>query len=171
MPKILGKATMLSMLALKLAAAADTESPNEPIPKPECDSSQAVSIRYSSGSERLYLESGDGSTRGGCVTLRQIWENRGGKAPLYAVDPDTGDISDTVTGTWLLTEELFVEDGITLKVSRLIFPCPLVVHTHARCFVLALCRDVLVRVHPGSERFPWNSLGHRSKLFHRHSQL
>ncbi|CAN0537491.1 unnamed protein product, partial [Laminaria digitata] len=24
--------------------------------------------------------------------------------------------SDTVTGTWLLTEELFVEDGITLQV-------------------------------------------------------
>ncbi|CAN0536600.1 unnamed protein product, partial [Laminaria digitata] len=70
----------------------------------------------SSGSARLYLESRDGSTRGGCVTLQQIWEEQGGKEPLYAVDPDTGDISDTVTGTWLLTEELFVEDGITLQV-------------------------------------------------------
>ncbi|CAN0438015.1 unnamed protein product, partial [Scytosiphon promiscuus] len=116
MSKALGKIALLSMLALKLAAAADTESPNDPIPKPECDSSQAVTIRYSSASARLYLESGDGSTRGGCVTLRQIWENRGGKEPLYAVDPDSGAISDTVTGTWLLTEELFVEDGITLQV-------------------------------------------------------
>ena len=133
MSKALGKVALMSMLALKLAAAADTESPNDPIPKPECDSSQTVSIRYSSGSARLYLESGDGSTRGGCVTLRQIWEDRGGKEPLYAVDPDTGDVSDTVTGTWLLTEELFVEDGITLQVSRLIFPCPCIYEcaTHA----------------------------------------
>ena len=116
MSKALGQVALLSMLALKLATAADTESPNDPIPKPECDSSTAVSIRYSAGSKRLYLESADGSSRGGCVTLNQIWEDRGGKAPLYAVDPDTGDVSDTVTGTWLLTEELFVEDGITLQV-------------------------------------------------------
>ena len=117
MSKALGKVALMSMLALKLATAADTESPNDPIPKPECDSSTAVSIRYSSVSARLYLESADGSTRGGCVTLQQIWEERGGKEPLYAVDSDTGDVSATVTGTWLLTEELFVEDGITLKVG------------------------------------------------------
>ena len=116
MPNVLGKATILSMLALQLAVATDTESPNDPIPKPECDASTTVSIRYSSTSKRLYLESADGSTRGGCVTLKQIWEQRAGKAPLYAVDPDTGDESDTVTGTWLLTEALYVEDGITLKV-------------------------------------------------------
>ena len=117
MSKAVGKVTLMSMLALKLATAADTESPNDPIPKPECDSSTAVSIRYSSASARMYLESADGSSRGGCVTLQQIWEERGGKEPLYAVDPDTGDVSATVTGTWLLTEELFVEDGITLKVG------------------------------------------------------
>ncbi|CAN0567845.1 unnamed protein product, partial [Laminaria digitata] len=69
-----------------------------------------------SASSRLYLVSADGTTRGGCVTLEQIWEERGGKAPLYAVDPKTGDISDSATGTWLLTEELFVQDGITLQV-------------------------------------------------------
>ena len=103
----------MSMLAL---IAADTESPNDPIAKPDCDSSITVSIRYSSSSERLYLESADGSTRGGCVTLTDIWEARSGKAPLYAVDPDSGDISDTATGTWLLQEALYVEDGITLKV-------------------------------------------------------
>ena len=106
------------MLALNLAAAQDTESPNEPIPKPPCDASVPVSIRYSSASSRLYLVSADNSTRGGCVTLAQIWEERGGKAPLYAVDPESGDISDSVTGTWLLTEELFVQDGITLQVGQ-----------------------------------------------------
>eukprot|EP00904_Undaria_pinnatifida_P005807 jgi/Undpi1/2356/HiC_scaffold_13.g05739.m1 len=116
MSKALGRIALLSMLALKLAVATDTPSPNEPIPKPECDATTTVSIRYSSTSARLYLESADGTTRGGCVTLQQIWEHRGGKAPLYAVDPDTGDVSETATGTWLLTEELFVEDGITLKV-------------------------------------------------------
>lgn len=94
----------------------DTPSPNEPIEKPDCDSDIPVTIRYASSSARLYLESGDGETRGGCVTLDQIWEARSGKAPLYAVDPDSGDVSDTITGTWLLTESLYVTDGITLKV-------------------------------------------------------
>ena len=116
MSKAIGKMALLSMLCLKLSSAKNTESPNQPIPKPECDASIPVSIRYSSVSERLYLESADGSTRGGCVTLAQIWEHQRGKTPLYAVDPDSGDISDSVTGTWLLTEELYVEDGITLKV-------------------------------------------------------
>ncbi|CAN0302315.1 unnamed protein product, partial [Laminaria digitata] len=116
MPTSMGIAALVGMLALKLAAAKDTKSPNEPIPKPECDESIPVSIRYSSVSERLYLESSDGKTRGGCVTLEQIWEHQRGEAPLYAVDAKSGDISDSATGTWLLTEEVFVEDGITLKV-------------------------------------------------------
>ena len=118
MPTTLRKSVVLSMLALNLAAAQDTESPNEPIPKPPCDASVPVAIRYSSASSRLYLVSTDSITRGGCVTLSQIWEERGGKAPLYAVDPESGDISDSVTGTWLLTEELFVQDGITLQVGQ-----------------------------------------------------
>ncbi|CAN0480771.1 unnamed protein product, partial [Laminaria digitata] len=110
--------TMMSLLAAssRRAGAADTPSPNEAIAKPACDASAPVSIRYSSSSARLYLESGDGSTRGGCVTLKGIWESRGGKAPLFAVDPVSGDVSSTVTGTWLLTESLYVEDGITLQV-------------------------------------------------------
>ena len=98
--------------------ANDTASPNEPIEKPDCDASVNVSIRYSATSARLYLESEDGITRGGCVTLEDIWVAREGKAPLYAVNNVTGDVSDNATGTWLLEEELYVEDGITLKVSR-----------------------------------------------------
>ncbi|CAM9816491.1 unnamed protein product [Ectocarpus sp. 6 AP-2014] len=105
------------LAATSTAAAADTPSPNEPIPKPDCDSDIAVSIRYAGTTARLYLESADnGTTRGGCVTLGQIWESRAGNGPLYAVDPDSGNVSTNATGTWLLTEELYVEDGITLKV-------------------------------------------------------
>ncbi|CAN0521641.1 unnamed protein product [Scytosiphon promiscuus] len=105
------------LAAARRADAADTASPNKAIAKPNCDSSATVSLRYSSGSERLYVESGDGSTRGGCITLEEIWERRGSTAPLYAVDPDSGDVSNTATGTWLLTEHLWIEDGITLQVS------------------------------------------------------
>ena len=102
------------LLAVELAGAAKTASPNDAISKPSCSSSKSVSVRYSSGSERLYLESSSG---GGCITLKEVWESLGGKAPLYAVDSSTGDVSKSATGTWLLTESLYVEDGVTLQVS------------------------------------------------------
>ena len=115
---MLQTAVIMNLLAAaRRADAADTDSPNDAIAKPKCDSSTPVSLRYSSGSERVYVESEDGSTRGGCVTLTDIWEWLHGSAPLYAVDPDSGDVSNTATGTWLLTEHLWIEDGITLEVS------------------------------------------------------
>lgn len=107
-------ALALAALGALTTVAADTPSPNEPIPKPECNASSNITIRYSSASARLYLESATGE-RGGCVTIGQIWEAREGKTPLYAVDPTSGEISDEATGTWLLTETLYVEDGITLQ--------------------------------------------------------
>lgn len=113
----LGKVALLGMVALKLVAAKDTPSPNKPIPKPDCDSSIAVSVRYNAESARLYIESANGRTRGGCVTLEQIWEQQVDGSPLYAVDPKSGDVSRSATGTWLLTEEMYVEDGITLQVG------------------------------------------------------
>ncbi|CAN0415870.1 unnamed protein product, partial [Laminaria digitata] len=88
-------------------------SPNDAISKPSCKSGQSVSVRYSSGSKRLYLEA---SSRGSCITIKEVWEKLGGKAPLYAVDSGSGDVSKTVTGTWLLTEDLYIEDGVTLQV-------------------------------------------------------
>ena len=118
MPSASRTAALLGMVAFKLASAKDTPSPNKPIPKPDCDASIAVSIRYSSVSERLYVESAAGNTRGGCVTLEQIWEKQEDGAPLYAVDPKDGDVSDTPTGTWLLTEDMYVQDGVTLKVGQ-----------------------------------------------------
>lgn len=113
-------AAIMSLLAAKRAAAADTASPNSAIPKPACDSSRSVSLRYSSSSERLYVESADGSTRGGCITLTEIWEQLDGDGPLYAVKSSNGDISSSTTGTWLLTEHLWIEDGITLQVKVLV---------------------------------------------------
>ena len=102
------------LLAIELAGATKTASPNDAISKPSCDSSKTVSVRYSSGSERLYVESSSG---GGCISLKEVWEGLDGKAPLYAVDSSTGDVSKNATGTWLLTESLYVEDGVTLQVS------------------------------------------------------
>eukprot|EP00904_Undaria_pinnatifida_P005755 jgi/Undpi1/2309/HiC_scaffold_13.g05693.m1 len=106
-------ALSLLVLAIELAGAAKTASPNDAISKPSCDSSKSASVRYSSGSERLYVESSSG---GGCITLKEVWEGLDGKAPLYAVDSSTGDVSKNATGTWLLTESLYVEDGVTLQV-------------------------------------------------------
>lgn len=110
-------ATRLALLTLA-SLAASIAAENDVIDQPECDSSKTVSIRYSSTSQRLYLEAAEDGERGGCVTLTDIFDARAGKAPLYAVDPDTGDRVDEPTGTWLLTESLYVEDGITLNVSR-----------------------------------------------------
>ena len=45
---------------------------------------------------------------------------------MYAVDSQTGDASNNVTGTWLITEELFVQDGYTLQVRAFAFCFPLV---------------------------------------------
>lgn len=122
----------------------DTTSLNEPIPKPECDANNNVSIRYAATTGRLYLEGVNGS-RGGCVTIDQIWEARGGgakggaKPPLYAVDAATGNYSESMTGTWLLEEDLYVQDGVTLKVQQ----CPKSQnHTYAYgvLVVLVVCK-------------------------------
>ena len=109
-------AAIMGLLAGTRAAAKNTASPNSAIPKPTCDPSLSVSLRYSHSSERLYVESANGSTRGGCITLTEIWEQLDGDGPLYAVKSSNGDISSSATGTWLLTEHLWIEDGITLQV-------------------------------------------------------
>lgn len=105
------------VLVSLLAVVMQTFAENEPIAEPDCDSSKSVTIRYSGTSARLYLEAGEDGERGGCVSLGEIFEARGGKAPLYAVDPSTNQRVSEATGTWLLTESLYVEDGITLNVS------------------------------------------------------
>lgn len=79
---------------------------NTPIPKPVCDASKTVSVRYSSTSKRIYLESVDGS-RGGCFSPSQIYNTLGPLSPLYPLE---------TPGEWMLEEELYVLDGIVLNV-------------------------------------------------------
>ena len=119
---MLRAAAILSLLATRRADATYTASPNDAITKPECDVNTTVSLRYSSSSKRLYLESADGTARGGCITLKQIWEELCGKVPLYAVNSTSGNACDFATGTWLLTETLYVKDGITLQVRLRVTP-------------------------------------------------
>ncbi|CAM9705670.1 unnamed protein product, partial [Choristocarpus tenellus] len=79
-----------------------------------CNPAEKVAVRYAASTERVYLESPSGDP--GCVTLTDIWFSRAGKGPLYAVNPITGARSENATGTWLLTESLYVVDGNVLIV-------------------------------------------------------
>ncbi|CAM9699219.1 unnamed protein product [Scytosiphon promiscuus] len=79
--------------------------------QPGCNSTDIPSVRYASSTERIYVEQAD--SRGGCFTLTQIWES--GTRPLYPIDPSTNARVNVVTGVWLLTEELYVLDGVTLQ--------------------------------------------------------
>lgn len=56
-----------------------------------------------------------GGPRGGCFTLTDIWKELDQNI-LFAIDPSTEIISKVPTGTWMLTEDLFIQDGITLNV-------------------------------------------------------
>lgn len=76
---------------------------NTSIPKPVCDASKTVSVRYSSTSQRIYLESADG-TRGGCAT--NVHQSLGPLSPLYPLE---------TPGEWMLDESLYVLDGISLN--------------------------------------------------------
>lgn len=79
---------------------------NTPIPKPVCDASKNISVRYSSTSQRIYLESLDG-TRGGCATPTSVYEALGVTSPLYPLE---------TPGEWMLDESLYVLDGIVFNV-------------------------------------------------------
>lgn len=77
-----------------------------------------VSVRYIPDLKRVYVEPATGSNGlGACATLTQIWENLPQlNSPLYAINTTTSAVSEVPTGTWLLTEDLYIEDGITLSV-------------------------------------------------------
>ncbi|CAM9140533.1 unnamed protein product [Laminaria digitata] len=76
-----------------------------------CNESDVPTVRYAGTTKRIYIERN--GTRGGCFTLTQIWES--GKRPLYPIDPFDNTRVTTPTGVWLLTEELYVLDGVTLQ--------------------------------------------------------
>lgn len=79
---------------------------NTLIPKPVCDSSKTVSVRHSSTSERIYIESADGS-RGGCFSPTEVYESLGPDSPLHPLE---------TPGEWMLDEDLHILDGVVLNV-------------------------------------------------------
>ena len=98
---------MKSSVLLVLSSIFSGAFSNTPIPKPACDSSKEVSVRFASSSNRVYVESVDG-TRGGCSSLTHIYETLGAdKSPVYPLD---------ASGEWYLGSELYVLDGITLEI-------------------------------------------------------
>ena len=78
---------------------------NTPVPKPVCDSSRDTSVRYSSTSQRIYVESADGS-RGGCASPTTVYQALGTTSPLYPLE---------TPGEWMLGESLYILDGITFN--------------------------------------------------------
>lgn len=110
-----------------------------PIPKPVCDSSKRVSVRYASSSQRIYVESIDG-TRGGCTSLTHIYNNLKDKKALYPLESP---------GEWFLASELYILDGITLEVHGTV--------SGGDCDYLKLKSDdeghVYIRAHGGSMDF------------------
>ena len=93
-------------IVLVLACGFGGTGANIPVPKPGCDATKTVSVRYSSTSQRIYLESVDGS-RGGCATPTSVNEALGTASPLYPLE---------TPGEWFLESELYILDGITLEI-------------------------------------------------------
>ena len=93
-------------IALVLASGFCGARSNTPVAKPVCDATKIISFRYSSTSQRIYLESADG-LRGGCATPTSVYEALGAASPLYPLE---------TPGEWMLDESLYVLDGIVLNV-------------------------------------------------------
>lgn len=85
---------------------------HNPPAKGTCGNLGLPDIRYASTTKRVYVERN--GTRGGCVTLSDIWELE--KGALHPINPRTNKRARAPTGVWLLTEELYVSDGVTLQV-------------------------------------------------------
>ena len=80
-----------------------------------------ISVRHIPDLKRIHVEpASDSHGLGGCTTLTQIWESLlllpQQNSPVYAINTTTNAVSDVPTGTWLLTEDLYIEGGITLGV-------------------------------------------------------
>ncbi|CAM9884349.1 unnamed protein product [Scytosiphon promiscuus] len=79
-------------------------------PKPECDASIPVEVRYSATSQRVYFEHTDGTT-GGCANLTQILDFRQEKNGTVKKIMN----ASLVTGHWLIEADLYVMNGVTLE--------------------------------------------------------
>ncbi|CAM9671794.1 unnamed protein product [Choristocarpus tenellus] len=81
----------------------------------EC-SGTADMLRYASTTDRFYVES---SVPGQCATLTDIYNADVKDIPLYVLDDNMEIVEDgTPTGKWLLSTELYVEDGSTLVIHN-----------------------------------------------------
>ena len=95
-----------------------TPTSNMVYEKPVCDSSLRPVVRYSSSSERIYLEAEEKDKRGGCMTLLEMWEFTKSSYPdiLHPIDEFGAAVDTGTTGKWQLNVDLYVTDGTTLQI-------------------------------------------------------
>ena len=55
--------------------------------------------------------------------MARVWEEHGGKTPVYAINPESDIISNRAIWRWFLNDELFVQDGIILEVGQCRLNC------------------------------------------------
>ena len=77
-----------------------------------CNDSIPVSVSVSPDDQRIHVNS---NHIGGCITLTDVWKGLDKSEHLTPIDPVTKNTSSIYTGTWYLTEDLYIEDGVTLN--------------------------------------------------------
>ncbi|CAM9761421.1 unnamed protein product [Ectocarpus sp. 8 AP-2014] len=79
-------------------------------PKPACDPTIPVTVRYAASTQRVYFEHTDGTT-GGCATLSDVLAERVEKNGTVKKIMN----ASQVTGHWLIEADLYVTNGVTLQ--------------------------------------------------------
>ncbi|CAN0287065.1 unnamed protein product, partial [Ectocarpus sp. 13 AM-2016] len=118
-----GAAAKIILAVLGAAALGNTRSAAGTTVATNCPAMDLVNhnitdyIRWSTMSDRLYLENG------ACATMTDIYESRidtytgENKGPVYPFDETTGGITNNVTGSWYLGSSLYVTEGARLVVQ------------------------------------------------------
>lgn len=114
---MVGRLAMMTIgVAIGTITPTNVLAQNGIIARQPCDSSTAISVRYAGSSRRVYVENADGR-RGGCATMTDIYNaikhRTDALIPIY---PSNSSEAPYITGTWLLSEDLYVVDGVTLNV-------------------------------------------------------
>ncbi|CAM9422628.1 unnamed protein product [Ascophyllum nodosum] len=104
--KVLAFSAMALVIAARTAMAASPEC--EPLDLTKYNLTDY--IRWSTTSDRLYLE------KGACVTLTDIWEARVA-GPVYPFDDETGQLAASPTGSWYIGSSLYIQEGSTLMIQ------------------------------------------------------
>ena len=86
-----------------------------PIDDSYCTSKHPITVRRSLSPKGVHCES---TGKGGCFTLSELWKEPN-QDFLFAIDPVTNTVSKIPTGTWFLTQDLYITDGITLNMFGL----------------------------------------------------